>query len=56
MSVGSVGVIQSLLNRRIIRCPRPGAVFNLTMSTVTLPKEGPMAVTAGVMLLRPRQG
>jgi len=50
MVVGSVGVIQSLLNRRKIRCACLGAVFNLPMSTVTLLEDGLMAVMAAVMV------
>ena len=56
MSVGSVGVIQSLLNRRKIRCACLGAVFNLPMSTVTLLEDGVMAAMAAVMLVRLWQG
>jgi copper chaperone CopZ len=52
MSVGSVGVIQSLLDRRKIRCVCLGAVFNLPMSTVTLLEDGLMAAMAAVMILR----
>lgn len=52
MSVSSVGVIQSLLNRRKIRCACLGAVFNLPMSTVTLLEDGLMAAMAAFMLVR----
>ena len=50
MSLGSVGVIQTLMNRREIRCACLGAVFNLPMSTVTLLEDGLMAAMAAVML------
>lgn len=56
MSLSSVGVIQSLLNRRKIRCACLGAVFNLPMSTVTLLEDGLMAAMAGAMVLRQFQG
>ena len=52
MSVGSVGVIQSLLNKRKIRCACLGAVFALPMSTVTLLEDGLMAAMAVVMLVQ----
>lgn len=56
MSVGSVGVIESLLNKRKIRCSCLGSVFNLPMSTVTLLEDGVMAAMATVMLVRLCQG
>ncbi len=40
MSVSSVGVIQSMVNRREIRCACLGAVFNLPTSAVTLLETG----------------
>lgn len=36
MAVSSVGVIQSVFNKRKIRCACLGAVFNLPMSTITI--------------------
>ena len=51
MLVGSVGVVQSLLNKRQIRCACLGAVFNLPMSTVTLLEDGVMAAMAAVMIV-----
>ena len=51
MAVSSVGVIQSLLNKRKIRCACLGTVFNLPMSTVTLVEDGLMAAMAAVALL-----
>lgn len=46
MSVSSVGVVQSLLNKRKIRCACLGTVFNLPMSTVTLVEDGLMVAMA----------
>ncbi len=46
MSVSSIGVIQSLLNKRKIRCACLGTVFNLPMSTVTLVEDGLMVAMA----------
>lgn len=51
MAVSSIGVIQSLLNKRKIRCACLGTVFNLPMSTVTLVEDGLMvAMAAGALL------
>jgi copper chaperone CopZ len=50
MAVSSVGVIQSLLNKRRIRCACLGTVFNLPMSTVTLVEDGLMAAMAAAAI------
>jgi cation transport ATPase len=50
MSLGTVGVAQSLLKRRKIRCACLGAVFNLPMSSVTLIEDLLMLVMALAML------
>lgn len=51
MSISAVGVFQSLLARRKIRCACLGTVFNLPMTTVTLVEDGLMIAMAAVMLL-----
>lgn len=51
MSISSIGVIQSLLNKRKIRCGCLGTVFNLPMSTVTLVEDGMMVAMAAVALV-----
>ena len=51
MAVSSIGVIQSLLARRKIRCACLGTVFNLPMSTVTLVEDGLMIAMAAFALL-----
>lgn len=51
MTVSSLGVIQSLLAKRKIRCACLGTVFDLPMSTVTLVEDGTMVVMAAAMLL-----
>ena len=51
MSVSSIGVIQSVLQKRKIRCACLGTVFNLPMSTVTLVEDGLMIAMAAAMLL-----
>ena len=51
MAVSSVGVAQSLLNKRAIRCACLGTVFNLPMSTVTLVEDGLMIAMAAAALV-----
>jgi copper chaperone CopZ len=50
MGVSSIGVIQSLINKRKIRCACLGTVFNLPMSTVTLVEDGLMIAMAALAL------
>jgi len=50
MSVGTTGVVRTVLARRKIRCACLGAVFNLPMSSVTLAEDGLMVAMAAVML------
>lgn len=51
MAVSSVGVINSLLNKRAIRCACLGTVFNLPMSTVTFVEDGLMVAMATAALV-----
>ena len=51
MSVSIVGVLQSVLNKRKIRCACLGAVFNLPMSTVTIIEDALMIGMSGVALV-----
>jgi copper chaperone CopZ len=51
LGVSSIGVIQSNLNKRKIKCACLGDVFNLPMSTVTIVEDVSMVVMAGIMLL-----
>jgi copper chaperone CopZ len=51
MTVSSIGVIQSLINKRQIRCACLGTVFNLPMSTVTLVEDALMIAMAATALL-----
>lgn len=51
MSISSIGVVQSVLQKRRIRCACLGTVFNLPMSTVTLVEDGLMIVMAAAALL-----
>jgi copper chaperone CopZ len=51
MSVSLVGVLQSVLNKKKIRCACLGAVFNLPMSTVTIIEDGLMILMSLAMLV-----
>ncbi len=51
MGFSSIGVIQSVMNKRKIRCACLGAVFNLPMSTVTIIEDLLMVLMAGLMLI-----
>ena len=51
MSVSIVGVLQSVLNKRKIRCACLGDVFNLPMSTVTIIEDALMIAMSGIMLV-----
>ena len=50
MSVGGVGVLQSLLQKRTIRCACLGTALNLPMTKVTLVENGTMSAMAAFML------
>jgi copper chaperone CopZ len=52
MSVSSIGVIQSVIQKRRIRCACLGTVFNLPMSTVTLVEDGLMIAMAAAALVK----
>ncbi len=51
MGISSVGVIQSVLQKRKIQCACLGAVFNLPMSTVTIIEDLLMVVMSAIMLI-----
>lgn len=51
MSVSSIGVLQSVVNKKRIQCACLGAVFNLPMSTVTIIEDALMIAMSGIMLL-----
>lgn len=51
MGVSSLGVIQSLMNKRVIQCACLGTVFNLPMSVVTLVEDLLMVAMAGLMIV-----
>jgi len=50
LGVSSIGVIESNLNKRKIKCACLGDVFNLPMSTVTIIEDLAMVAMAGWML------
>jgi cation transport ATPase len=51
MGFSSIGVIQSVMNRKKIKCACLGAVFNLPMSTVTIVEDLLMVAMAITVLL-----
>lgn len=51
MGISIIGVLQSILNKRKIRCACLGAVFNLPMSTVTIIEDALMIAMSGMMLV-----
>lgn len=50
MGISSIGVIESVVNKKKIQCACLGAVFNLPMSTLTIIEDLLMVVMAGVMV------
>ena len=50
MGFGALGVIQSVLDKRKIKCACLGSVFNLPMSTITI-IENSLMVAIGIILL-----
>jgi cation transport ATPase len=51
MGFSSIGVIQSVVDKKAIKCACLGAVFNLPMSTVTIVEDVLMVVMAGGALV-----
>ena len=51
MSTSIIGVLQSVMNKRKIRCACLGAVFNLPMSTITIIEDALMIGMSGIMLI-----
>jgi len=51
MTLGIIGVLQSVFSKRKIKCACLGSVFNLPMSTVTIIEDGLMIVMSLYMLL-----
>lgn len=51
MTVSIIGVLQSVLNNRKIKCACLGDVFNLPMSTITIIEDLLMIGMSGIMLL-----
>ena len=50
MGVSLIGVVQSVLDKKKIRCACLGSVFNLPMTTVTIVEDGLMIGMAALML------
>lgn len=51
MTVSIVGVMQSVLSKRRIKCACLGAVFNLPMSTITIMEDALMIGMSGAMII-----
>lgn len=51
MSISITGVLQSVLNKRKIKCACLGAVFNLPMSTITIIEDALMIAMSAAMIL-----
>jgi uncharacterized membrane protein YphA (DoxX/SURF4 family) len=51
MSISIIGVLQTVLNKKTIKCACLGDVFNLPMSTVTIIEDGMMILMSLYMLL-----
>jgi hypothetical protein len=51
MSVSIIGVLQSVLNKKKIKCACLGAVFNLPMSTITIIEDALMIAMSLIMLI-----
>lgn len=51
MAVSVIGVLQSVFNKRKIKCACLGDVFNLPMSTITIIEDALMIGMSGIMLL-----
>ena len=51
MTVSIIGVLESVFNKRKIRCACLGAVFNLPMSTVTIIEDALMIAMSAAMLV-----
>ncbi len=51
MTVSIIGVLQSVFNKRKIKCACLGAVFNLPMSAITIMEDVLMIGMSGIMLI-----
>ena len=51
MSISIIGVLQSVLNKRKIKCACLGSVFNLPMSTITIIEDLLMIVMSAITLV-----
>jgi hypothetical protein len=51
MTVSIIGVLQSVLSKRKIKCACLGAVFNLPISTITIIEDTLMIGMSGIMIL-----
>ena len=56
MGISIIGVLQTVLSKRKIRCACLGTVFNLPMSTITIIEDGLMIAMSILMLLSINNG
>lgn len=52
MGISIIGVLQSVLNNKKIKCACLGDVFNLPMSTITIIEDGLMIAMSAIMLVK----
>ena len=50
MTLSIIGVLQSVVNKKKIKCACLGTVFNLPMSTITIMEDGLMILMSGWMI------
>ena len=50
MTVSIIGVLESVLNKRKIKCACLGSVLNLTISTITILEDALMISSAAMMI------
>ena len=52
MAVSIIGILQSVLNKRKIKCACLGDVFNLPMSTITFSEDALMIAMSEIIFLK----
>jgi hypothetical protein len=51
MSVSIIGVLKTVLNKKVIQCACLGSIFELPMSTVTIIEDGLMILMSAFMII-----
>jgi hypothetical protein len=52
MGVSTIGVMQSIIAKKVIQCACVGTIFKLPLGKVTLFEDLLMVVMSGIMLLK----